>query len=177
LEIVLVPIGSVPRNLLEKLTAPLSDLLGLPCCVGEGIAVPSGAFDDRRGQYRGSAILGALDQLGVPDDARVLGIIDGDCYARGLNFIFGQAQQYGDRALIALPRLRPSFYGLPQNPDLFHQRVLKEATHELGHTYGLGHCPRQDCVMHFSNTLHDTDVKKAAFCVRCQNELAEARRG
>ena len=54
---------------------------------------------------------------------------------------------------------------------LFHERVIKEAVHELGHTYGLSHCPDATCVMHFSNSLPDTDFKGKAFCPVCQAAL------
>jgi archaemetzincin len=50
---------------------------------------------------------------------------------------------------------------------LFDARVLKEAVHEYGHTLGLGHCVDPGCVMHFSNTLADTDRKGDWFCPRC----------
>jgi len=116
-------------------------------------------------------MLAALARLDIPNDERVLGVIDADCYAPGLNFIFGQARLHERDCFIALPRLRQSFYGLPDDENLFRQRVLKEAVHELGHTYGLGHCPNPHCVMHFSNSLHDTDVKDAEFCPRCQMQM------
>jgi archaemetzincin len=169
--IVLVPIGPVPADLLDGLAAPLGETFGLACRVAAAIPIPPAAFDQRRRQYLGRRILAALARLDVPDAERVLGIIDADCHAPGLNFIFGQASVHGRDAFIALPRLRESFYGLPEDEPLFRERTLKEAVHELGHTYGLGHCPDPKCVMHFSNSLHDTDVKGAEFCPRCQTQL------
>ena len=47
-------------------------------------------------------------------------------------------------AAIYPPRLRQEFYGLEKNEQLFLQRVVKEAVHELGHTFGLGHCQSVD---------------------------------
>jgi archaemetzincin len=137
--------------------------------VGKPIPLPAAGYDSRRRQYRGDVILAALQAVASPTVERVLGVIDADCYAPGLNFIFGQATLEGRTAFIALPRLRPSFYGLAEDLPLFRQRVLTEAVHELGHTWGLTHCPDLHCVMHFSNTLHDTDVKGATFCQRCQD--------
>jgi len=48
--------------------------------------------------------------------------------------------------------------------------------HELGHTYGLGHCPDTHCVMHFSNSLRDTDIKSATFCPACQELISATLR-
>ena len=54
---------------------------------------------------------------------------------------FGEADIAGRKALISLKRLRQEFYSLPRNENLFRERAVKEAVHELGHTYGLKHCP------------------------------------
>lgn len=44
---------------------------------------------------------------------------------------------------------------------------MKEAVHELGHTFGLVHCIDPKCVMFFSNSLADTDNKNTKFCKKC----------
>ena len=59
--------------------------------------------------------------------------------------------------------------------ERFRGRALKEAMHELGHTFGLGHCADPGCVMWFSNTLGETDRKGAAYCPRCEKTLRLAR--
>jgi archaemetzincin len=53
---------------------------------------------------------------------------------------------------------------LNTNKSLFYQRIIKEAVHELGHAFGLKHCNYPMCVMHFSNSLPDTDIKQNSFC-------------
>ncbi len=118
-------------------------------------------------QYPAEAILNALS----PGAAPTLALVDQDLYVTGLNFIFGLAQPEYKRALVALPRLREEFYGRIKNQELFHARLLKEAVHELGHTLGLKHCPNSHCVMHFSNTLADTDSKRACFCPQCALQI------
>ncbi len=175
----LVSIGPVPADLLDYLKAPLTATFGLSCLVPPAISIPQKAYDRRRAQYVGHRILKALALLRMPDAERVLGLIDADCYAPGLNFVLGQARSFGRDAFIALARLRESFYGLPADEARLRQRALKEAVHELGHTYGLRHCPATRCVMHFSNSLRDTDIKEAEFCSRCGVQLTSVvgRRG
>jgi archaemetzincin len=165
----LVPLGSIPTDLLLWLAEQLAAVFKRPVTVGEPIPLATAGYDSHRRQYRGDVILAALQAVASPAVEQVLGVIDADCYALGLNFIFGQAALDGRAAFIALPRLRPSFYGLAEDSPLFRQRVLTEAVHELRHTWGLTHCPDPHCVMHFSNILHDTDVKGAAFCRCCQD--------
>ena len=134
------------------------------------IALPRDSWNRDRGQHLTSLLLTELSPLPRSGD-RALGVVDVDIFAPGLNFVFGQADISGKRALISLKRLRQEFYGLYRDEDLFLQRALKEAVHELGHTYGLGHCPDPSCVMHFSNSLPDTDLKGRNFCSFCQEKV------
>jgi archaemetzincin len=169
--IILARIGPVPSGLLAWLAERLEEIFGRRVVIGEAVPLPSAGYDPRRQQYRGEAIIGELRALAYPGADRVLGLTEADCYAPGLNFIFGQATSNDRVAFVALTRLHQSFYGLPEDPDLFRRRALTEAVHELGHTWGLPHCRDPRCVMHFSNTLHDTDVKGPAFCSRCRDRL------
>jgi archaemetzincin len=167
--IALVPIGDVENNILENLRRPLAETFGQTTEVQDGIELIGSSWDERRGQYVTSPLLTELVPPRPGD--RVLGIVDVDIFAHGLNFVFGEADITGRRAIISLVRLRQEFYGLPKNDRLFRERAIKEAVHELGHTYGLKHCPNPKCVMHFSNSLHDTDIKGWRFCPDCQARL------
>jgi len=167
--ITLFPIGEVEKSALETLGKPLTEAFGQKIGVGDGIKLPRESWDQHRGQHLASRLLAGLPTPGSGD--RVLGVVDVDIFAPGLNFVFGEADITGRRAIISLQRLRQEFYGLPKNESLFRERVLKEAAHELGHTYGLRHCPKPTCVMHFSNSLHDTDLKGWNFCPACKVRL------
>jgi len=156
---------------LDIVCGSLTSVFGLPCLAGEGITVPAHAYDSKRRQYLADAFLAVLRSLSVPDAQRLLGVTDVDLYAPGLNFVFGQAVMRGREAVISLVRLRNSFYGLPDDEALLVERTTKEAVHELAHTYGLTHCPQARCVMHFSNSLRDTDAKHVTFCPRCSAQL------
>ena len=134
---------------------------------------PFGAYHPSRLQYEGDQLLELLARTPLKSRS-VLGIIDADCFTPGLNFVFGQALYQGRESFIALARLRQGFYGLSENDELFERRILKEAVHELGHTWGLAHCEDTGCVMHFSNGLHDTDVKSDRFCNHCMVHVEPA---
>jgi archaemetzincin len=166
--IVLVPIGAVPMAVLAHLQRGLPSILKRDVIIGAAIPLPKRALVASRNQYLGSALLDDLEQHDVPQAERVVGVIDADAFAPGLNFIFGQAKLPGRYAVVALPRLRDSFRGRPKNVAKFHDRALKETVHELGHTFGFEHCPNRKCVMHFSNSFGDTDYKNAQFCEREQ---------
>ncbi|MBD0360968.1 MAG: archaemetzincin family Zn-dependent metalloprotease [Nitrososphaeraceae archaeon] len=138
--------------------------------------LPTYLFDKARKQWISDSLLDWLLELSEPDvTTKVLAICDFDAYSDELNFVFGEAHLGGRVAAIYLPRLREEFYvrkSDKNNNNLFEQRVIKEAVHELGHTFGLRHCQISKCVMHFSNSLQDTDFKDDKFCERCNKILA-----
>ncbi|MPZ13100.1 MAG: archaemetzincin family Zn-dependent metalloprotease [Chloroflexi bacterium] len=136
---------------------------------------PDEAYAASRSQYEAEPILERLSALGETAD-RILGVVDLDLYAPGLNFVFGQAQPGGPAAVVALARLRPEFWGEPPNADLLQERAVKEAVHELAHTWGLGHCADPTCVMFFSSTLGETDRKSNELCTRHAEELSRSLR-
>jgi archaemetzincin len=130
-------------------------------------------IDKHRNQLRSSDLLPwVLETFKPSENIKILVICDMDAYSEDLNFVFGEAYSRGGRvAAIYLPRLRQEFYGLESNKLVFHERIVKEAIHELGHSFGLLHCNNKICVMHFSNSLYDTDIKWKSFCSNCKNNL------
>lgn len=105
----------------------------------------------------------------VERSAKILAMVD--AYSNGLNFVFGEAHRGGGVGAVYLSRLRQEFYGFSPDTRLFRQRIIKEAVHELGHVFGLLHCEKRSCIMHFSNSLRDTDFKDPYFCNRCNGLL------
>ncbi len=173
--IALVPVGPVTEDLLKWLQERLPGVVQRQVKISDPAPLPDYGFDQRRGQYHGEAVLDRLDGFDDPQAERLLGLINVDCTSDSLNFIFGEANLNGRTAFVALPRLRPSYYNQPDDPGLFRERVLKEVVHELGHTWGLRHCDDPKCVMHFSNTLSDTDEKGVQYCQSCREKAPHVR--
>jgi archaemetzincin len=131
------------------------------------------AFDVSRGQYNSRLLLGHLLKDTPGDSGRVLGVAGVDLYIPVLTYVFGEAQLGGRAAIVSLHRLDDELYGLPPNPDRLFERLVKEAVHELGHTYDLVHCHHTGCVMGSSTYVEEIDLKSAAFCDRCRLKTLE----
>ena len=145
--------------------------------VFSGIVKPGGTFelkpdefDPEREQYLSTSILRRLRTMRPIQDF-LLSVTEADLYAAGLNFVFGEADSVGQCAIISLARLKAGYTEKPFTVELFLRRALTEAVHEVGHLLGIGHCPQPACVMHFSNSLYDTDRKSPMFCGQCQEFL------
>jgi archaemetzincin len=167
----LLPLGSAPTELLDFLRKELASRFGAAVSLGTSMAIPDSTYHPKRRQYNSTAILRSLRQLELPPDGVVLAVTEEDLYADPLRFVFGEADPVFKRAIISLARLRTAYPGKPFSEALFRERALKEAVHELGHVFGLPHCRNPRCVMHFSNSLFDTDVKSADFCPSCKQKL------
>jgi len=168
----LVPCGLLPPALLGFLQDGLKRELAAEVTQVEQVPVPSGSYDPRRRQYQAEAFLPLLPPCRPGNHGLVLGVTAVDLFVPDLNFVFGLADSRQKCAIISLARLQPEFYGLPSNPQLFQERALKEALHELGHLLDLGHCPNPACLMFFSNSLADTDRKGPGFCPACRRRWA-----
>lgn len=132
----------------------------------------------RRKQYNAAKILKRLTKVAKNKGFfRILGIIEKDIYSKNYNFIFGLANRGYYSALISIARLTENFYAKTRDyhrkletTNIFNDRILKEAIHELGHTFRLKHCSNI-CIMQFSNSLADTDKKPIEFCESCLIKL------
>jgi archaemetzincin len=137
-------------------------------------------WDSNKKQYKAQIILDNLLNLAKEKEFfRVLGILNKDIYSKDFNFNFGVASRGSLAALISITRLKEEFYSKSsvmhrkfESVNVFRERILKEATHELGHTFGLKHC-HSGCVMQFSESLIDIDKKSVEFCESCLNTIRD----
>lgn len=178
MRILILPIDLRDRRILNEIADGLSKVFsGSLCLISKSILpIPRKAYNASRRQYLSTIILNCVKDYAERNRNkstfnRILGVTDVDLYAPGLNFIFGEAELLGEAAIISLYRLRPEFYGEQPNRDLFTERAIKEAIHEIGHTLGLRHCPNPTCVMHFSLHIGMTDRKRREFCHGCRRKI------
>ena len=169
----IVAVGDFRRPPPDRVALRLEQLLHTQVFVSAAALDATGAYDPARQQYRSDLLLDDLAARAAPGE-KILGITDADLFIPVLTFVFGEAQLDGRAAIVSSFRLRSELYGLAPDPALLEARVVKEAMHELGHTFGLVHCYTPGCVMQPSTYAELVDLKEEIFCERCTDLLGPA---
>ncbi len=168
----IVPIGDIPARVKREASAGLRSVYDCDVTVHANQSIPEGAFDRSRNQYRAEQFIELASRVGRGE--KNIGITAKDLYYRRRNYVFGLAYLNGNGSVISTYRLQTSTDGgITTKPaeDVFADRVRKEVVHEIGHTFGLEHCDNSKCVMSFSPTVREVDVKEENLCGTCSRLL------
>ncbi|MDE6338157.1 MAG: hypothetical protein K2K97_00020 [Muribaculaceae bacterium] len=131
-------------------------------------SLPQEAYVKNRNRYRGTGLLDDLRK--IQDDNTVIGLTDKIiCIKNEISPDFGiMGVSYRKSGLCAASSTIPK-NGKQQTDSNF----VKLTLHELGHAYGLPHCPDQKCYMvdaEHKMKLHQT----TGFCEKCYAYLKSA---
>lgn len=178
-DIYIVPIGDVDEKYLNPLVPKLEERFTTKVylALDKRMPIPDYAYDEDANQYVAMYILTEMaKKLTFPGDYKVLGVCNVDLFLPESDnpFIFGQAIRGGKVALISMIRMNPSSYvGGKPNDELLIKRMIKEAIHELGHTFGLDNTYDPECVMFLPKDLKELDKKTDSFTLPAQQEFVE----
>ncbi len=173
--IVISPIGDLDHLALNQVQTGVHDLFGYKAEIMHLLSDIDFAFDPVRDQYYSKSILEKLADLAPVYAIKLLAICDVDLFIPILTHVYGEAQLGGKTCIISTFRLKQDLPSINPQENI-HQRTLKEAIHELGHTFDLRHCRDDTCAMHYCRTIMDVDKKSTRFCRYCRILLNDEKK-
>jgi archaemetzincin len=147
--VVLQPLGGAsPVAELLAVAGALSAFYAIRIESREPLPLPQGAFYRQRRRYRAETLLDYLVQQANPDASVTLGLTSVDISTTKTPYedwgILGLSTLDGRSAVLSSFRCRRA----AKSPAHVRARLAKTAVHELGHSFGLEHCPTPGCIMH-----------------------------
>jgi archaemetzincin len=169
------PLGAVSLETCAEVGRFLEATFGLGFTINPAQAPPVTAYNPLRGQYMAFRMLTHLEQ-GEADKGmfRRIGIFDQDLCTPILQYVFGLARLPGKACIISTFRLKPEHQGLGPDIEILHERICKEVLHELGHTFGLPHCPEDGCIMRMARGVAHIDQRSPDYCPACKETALRA---
>lgn len=166
----LVPLGKIPKDILEYLLEAVQSTFRKKTYFVEPLDIPVFAYDLKRSQYNAAELINYLNARKKYKE-KTVGIINEDIYKKEKSFIFGDTDSDKDIAIVSLWRFRENKDYTDFNLSLDKMRLKKEVIKHLGLIYGLMHCKDPECVMYDSRTSEEIDMKSDALCPSCRNRL------
>lgn len=142
------PLGTaLDANELDLVETALRAFYDIDVVRREPVALPRSAFYAPRQRYRAEKLLDYLESIASPQAHRVLGVTNVDISTTKGSFadwgVLGLAGIDGKTCVLSSFRCRRK----AKSPEHARIRFAKTAVHELGHTFGLPHCPNFGCLM------------------------------
>jgi archaemetzincin len=170
--IIISPIGEFSSELIEAIAREIKRVFGFSTDTESVLQDLTFALDQDRNQYHSTLILEQLAANRPAQAIRVIAIAQVDLFIPILTHVYGEAQLGGTACIVSTYRLNEVRLGGNISQKYF-DRIVKEAIHELGHTFNLRHCPEHACIMHYCRNEEDVDRKSDQLCRYCQVMLQD----
>jgi archaemetzincin len=168
--IIIVILTEIDDYLIREIRKILELTFKRPVEIRYSIQSLAYAFDPKRQQYASPRLIARLRRIKKNRGDVVLGITDVDLYSPDYDFIYGEAEMDSGVATLSTYRLKGDHQGSQDSLEKIKDRLSREALHELGHLYHLGHCSNPECVMHPCTCIEDVDKSGIKYCEQCQIE-------
>ncbi|MEO0184872.1 MAG: hypothetical protein ABIL22_00010 [candidate division WOR-3 bacterium] len=168
----ILPFGNVSKAIIDSTVSGISSLYDVEITVLECVPLPVNEYYKPNKRYRAEKILYYLESNVDTKYAKVLGLTTKDISTTKEQYhdwgIFGLGTLNGRVCVISTYRLRRK----KASDSLFYARLKKVVNHELGHVFGLEHCPNDRCLMEDAcGKIKTVDEETGALCPECASKV------
>ena len=169
------PLGRVKSEDVARVQAGIRNLYAVDVEVLPEKPLPQAAYYPPRERYKAEKLLDSLERETGRRFTKVVGLTTRDISTSKDDIIdwgiFGLGRLGGRACVVSTFRLRA---GKATDP-VFQARLVKVLNHELGHTFGLDHCPAAGCFMQDAGgkiaTVDGESGKPCTACAACAARL------
>jgi len=170
--IAIQPIGPFDSTLIEMIAPEIKAQFDNPkIIICKEVPLPKKAYYQPRNRYRAEILLNYLDSIRDNKYTKILGLTKQDISTTKGEYpdwgIFGYGALSAGPCIVSTFRLQKN-----ASNEMFKIRFTKVVIHEIGHTFGLPHCPDPMCIMtDYKGTINSLDTSKKEFCNKCFNAI------
>jgi archaemetzincin len=146
------------HDLLDPMRAYAEAFFGMPVRVEPARPMIEEGWSPQRRSSNASILLDRLAPAVSPEALVTFALVDGDLFARGLPYVFGEGHFETRCAVGSIARFGAS------RPDVTLRRVLRLLTHEICHGLSIAHCQAPGCLLRGANTLEEFDRQDLEPC-------------
>ena len=174
----LVPIGPVPKDMIDQAVEGLRAHAPVEPVVEQAQGFPASSRTPEKNRYRAAALLDWLAGLPLEKTGKIMGITESDIvHPKGSNprwGILGLGSLDGRCSVLSTWRMKRKWENGGAPEALVRERLWKIAIHELGHTLGLEHCPTAGCIMEDAHGTVKTTDREKELCPSCASRYQRA---
>jgi len=165
--IVLQPLGKFPAKETQLIRNGLLKIYDVDIIIAKSIPLPVKTYCQPINRYSANELIGFLSDK--KDGAyTIIGLTDQDVFTtKGTNKywgVMGLGTLNADASVVSTKRLHRG--------KEMDQELIKLAVHELGHNFGLPHCPDKTCIMADAEG-HDNFYRETGLCDACRKALTD----
>jgi archaemetzincin len=164
------PLGNISITDVQFLKERIEQFYPVRIQICPSKPLPTHSFYAPRNRYRADSLIAWLKSQKPDSVSGVVGLTTSDISTTKGKYkdygVMGLGYQPGDACVISTFRLKKTTV----NQKHFQQRLFKVVVHEMGHNFGLPHCPNQHCIMVDAEGKMKLDGEKE-LCKNCQSKI------
>lgn len=179
------PLGNYNASLAKEIQQAITRYYGVKVQIQKQKPIPESHFVTIKSpRYRADSIIHYLKETKPAGIDYVIGFTDLDISTTKTDSrgnVMKPVEKYTDWGVMGLAYLGGptgvvSTFRLKSKPALLKERTVKVALHELGHEFGLPHCPDKKCFMTDAvESIQTIDNARLDLCATCKRKIGLPR--